>query len=159
MINNILECKNTNHTQIFFSIALSLSLHLSQYGQSGGKESIITPETRASRMNLRSVFKSMRMRKKAMQKITKTTEFSGHLTSDNKKPARMESDSCHDTKAPNNNPPAVKRGLHVHVREREEKARKSFESGLRLHCDPTPSSCLNSASFGRPRTPFCSFWQ
>lgn len=48
-----------------------------------------------------------------------TTEFLGHLTSDNKKPEIMESDSCHDTKAPNNNPPAVKRGLRVHVRERQ----------------------------------------
>lgn len=108
-------------------------LLLSQYGQNSGKESIITPETRASQMNWRSVLKSMRMRKKAMQKITETTEFSGHLTSNNKKPARRESDSCHDTKAPNNNPPAVKRGLHVHVMERERE-RKKPESLLTPGC-------------------------
>lgn len=50
--------------------------------------------------------------------------FLGHLTSDNKKPERMESDSCHDTKAPNNNPTTVKRGLRVHVRDRSRRTER-----------------------------------
>lgn len=103
-----------------FLLCFSLStppLPSIQYGQHSGKESIITTETRASRMNLRKAFENMRVRNKLCPKL-ETTEFLGHLTSDNKKPERIESDSCHDTKAPNNNPPAVKRGLRVHMRER-----------------------------------------
>lgn len=127
-INNPLSMK-TQTTPKFplFLLCFSLStppLPSIQYGQHSGKESIITKETRASRMNLRSRFKSMCVSAcvcvweiKSRAKL-ETTEFLGHLTSDKKKPERMKSASCHDTKAPNNNPPTVKRGLRVHMRER-----------------------------------------
>lgn len=59
----------------FSPLFLSLPLPLNQYGQHSGKESIISTETRASHLNLRSAFESMRVRNRVKHKIRDNSVF------------------------------------------------------------------------------------
>ncbi len=104
----------------FSSVSLLYSRHPSprSNSQHSGKESIITTETRASWMNLCSAFESMWVRNKVVRKIRDNRVFgSPDLWQQRAWENGIRQLPWHQST--HNNPPAVKRGLRVHVRERQ----------------------------------------
>ncbi len=101
-----------------FPPLLSPPLSSIQYGQHSGKESIITTETRASRINSRSTLESMCVRNKVMCKFRDNRVFwvTWPLTT---KSLREWNQTVAMTPKHPIIIPNSQRGLRVHVRERQ----------------------------------------